>query len=196
MKSMIIGLTGPIASGKNAVARMFSRRTSVIIDADRIGHQVMVPQTRVWHEIVKAFGSRVLNRGGAVNRRKLASAAFSSPSALNKLNRITHPEIKKIIIGMVRGSKLAKKEFIVINAAVLEKMKLLPLVDKVIVVLADEKKRMGRLRRSGLSRADAAARIRSQEKDPAYRKTADFVIMNKGTINDLKKKVKRIISSL
>ena len=196
MKSMVIGLTGPIASGKNAVARMFSRRASVIIDADRIGHQVMIPQTKVWHEIVKTFGSRVLNRGGAVNRRKLASAAFSNPSALKKLNRITHPEIKKIIISRVKEAKLAKKKFIVINAAVLEKMKLLPLIDKVIVVLADEKKRMGRLQRSGLSRADAAARIRSQEKDPAYRKIADFVITNNGAINDLKKKVKRIISSL
>ena len=108
MKSTVIGLTGPIASGKNTVARMFCRYGAFIIDADKVGHQVIAPQKKAWHEIVKVFGSKVLNRGGAVNRRKLASIVFSNSQALNKLNRITHAEIRKTIKEVLNNVKIKR----------------------------------------------------------------------------------------
>jgi dephospho-CoA kinase len=193
---IVIGLTGPIASGKNAVAKMFSRRGACVIDADKIGHQVLAPQSKVWHEIVKSFGSKVLNRGGAINRRKLAGVVFSNQAALNKLNRITHPEMRKIISGEIKAAKLSNKKYIVINAAILNEMKLLPLVDKVIVVLAGEATRIKRLVKAGLSRREALARMRSQGPASRYREIADFVIVNDKNMEDLKQKVKRIISAL
>ncbi len=196
MKSTVIGLTGPIASGKNAAAKIFGRRGAAVIDADDIGHRVIAPQTKAWHEIVKVFGSKVLNRGGAVNRHKLAGIVFSDPAALKRLNRITHPEMRRMIAERVRAAKLLKKRFIVVNAAILEKMKLLPLVDKVIAVLADKRTRIRRLKRAGLPVSDALARMRSQEKDRSYRRIADFAVENNGTIGDLQEKIKRIIAAL
>lgn len=196
MKSIVIGLTGPIASGKNTVAKIFGRRGALVIDADKIGHQIIAPQTKAWHEIVKVFGSKVLNRGGVINRRKLAKIVFSDPAALGKLNGITHSEMRRVISEKIRAAKLSNKRFIVVNAAILNEMKLLPLVDKVVVVSAGEKIRVKRLVRYGLSREEAAARIKSQESISSYRKTADFVIENSKKINDLKENVKRIISAL
>jgi len=196
IKKIIIGLTGMIASGKNTAAKIFARRGAFVIDADTIGHQVIAPQSKVWHEIVKAFGSKVLNRGGAVNRRKLAGIVFSKPGLLKKLDKITHPEMRRIISAKIKQAKMSNKKYIVINAALLGQMKLLPLVDKVIVIFAPKNVRIRRMLRSGLSRQEALARIRSQRSDQSYRKTADFVIDNNKKLDDLKKKVIKVISKL
>jgi dephospho-CoA kinase len=196
MKSVVIGITGPIASGKSVVAKIFGRRGAAVIDADEIGHRIIAPQTKAWHGIVKAFGSKVLNRGGTVNRKKLGSIVFSDVAALEKLNRITHSEMRRVIAERIRAAKLMKKKLIVVNAAVLEKMRLLPLVDRVIAVLADKKIRVRRLQRSGMPGAEALARIGAQKKDSAYRRIADIVIENNGTTKYLNEKIKRIISAL
>jgi len=195
-KKIIIGLTGPIASGKNTAAKMFARRGAFVIDADTIGHEAIAPQSKAWHGIVKIFGSKVLNRGGAVNRRKLARLVFSKPSLLKKLDKITHPEMRRIINAKIKLAKISKKKHIVINAALLGEMKLIPLVDKVFVVLAGKNVRIRRMLRSGMSSQEALARIRSQMSDQSYRKTADIVIDNDKTIDDLKKKVIKVISKL
>ena len=196
IKKIIIGLTGMIASGKNTAAKIFARRGAFVIDADTIGHQVIAPQSKAWHEIVKTFGSKVLNRGGAVNRRKLAGIVFSKPGLLKKLDKITHPEMRRIISAKIKQAKMSNKKYIVINAALLGQMKLLPLVDKVIVIFAPKNVRIRRMLRSGLSRQEALARIRSQRSDQSYRKTADFVIDNNKKLDDLKKKVIKVISKL
>jgi hypothetical protein len=106
-KKIIIGLTGPIASGKSMAAKMLARHGAFVIDADVIGHQVIAPQSKAWHEIVKAFGLKVLNRGGAVNRRKLARIVFSRPSSLKKLDKITHPEMRRIISAKIKLAKIS-----------------------------------------------------------------------------------------
>ncbi len=196
MKSIIIGLTGPIAAGKSTVAGILGRHGAAVIDADKIGHQVILPQSKAWHGIVKAFGSKVLNRGGAINRKKLAHIVFSGKPSLNKLNRITHPEMRKMISDQVRAAKFEGKNLVIVNAAVLKEMKLLPLVDKVLAVLAKKDLRIIRLVRSGLSKADAIARINSQIPDSEYRKMADMVIENDGDLKKLNEKVKRTIASL
>jgi dephospho-CoA kinase len=190
---LIIGLTGPIASGKNEIAKMLGRHGAFVIDADEIGHQIMLPQKKVWHEIVKTFGVKVLNRGGKVSRHKLGRIVFSSKAALRKLDRIMHPEMKSVIGRMIRQSR---KKIVIVNAAVLKEMGLLPLVDIVIVVSASKKVRIKRLMKSGFSQSDAVARIRAQAKASNYRRIADIIIENDRSLRDLHKKVKRIISKL
>jgi dephospho-CoA kinase len=192
-KKIVIGLTGPIASGKDTVAKMLSRHGAYVINADDVGHRVIEPQSKAWHGIVKTFGVAVLNRGGKVNRKKLGRLVFGSHKLLKKLDAIVHPEMKRIIKKTIKQSK---KKIVVVNAAVLAEMGLLPLVGKVIVVLASEKARLKRLIKAGLSRADAAARIRSQTGASGYRRIADIVITNDKTLEDLREKVEKIIHEL
>jgi dephospho-CoA kinase len=195
-KKIIIGLTGPIASGKNSVAKIFARRGAFVIDADAIGHQVIAPQSKAWHEIVKLFGSKVLNRGGAVNRRKLARIVFSKQALLKKLDKITHPEMRRIISAKIKLAKISNMKHIVVNAALFEEMKLLPLVDKVIVVLSGKNSRVRRLLKKGRSREESLAKIKAQRSDAEYMKIADIVIVNDKSMEDLKKKVIKVISKL
>jgi dephospho-CoA kinase len=194
--NLVIGLTGPIASGKNTVAKMFARRGAFVIDADRVGHQVIAPQSKAWHEIVKVFGSKVLNRGGAVNRRKLAVIVFSKPGLLKKLDKITHPEMRRIISAKIRLAKMSRKKYVVVNAALLKEMMLLPLVDKVLVVIAGKSSRIRRLIKKGRSMEESLAKIKAQRSDAEYVKMADIVIVNDKTIKDLKKIFVKVISKL
>jgi len=197
----IIGLTGPIAAGKDAVTKLFRRRGAVVIDADSLAHQLYSPQTPVWHELVKAFGSKVLLRGGKINRKKLAELVFADKKKLQLLNKLIHPRLKEKIIEIIADCQslvvsrppeadapLAHK-LIVINAAVLKEIGLLPIVDRVVVVLAPKETRLKRLLKAGLSRGEASRRIKSQLSQAEYLKMADVVIRNDGTKRELNVKV-------
>ncbi|MCX5726667.1 MAG: dephospho-CoA kinase [Candidatus Saganbacteria bacterium] len=194
----IIGLTGPIASGKDTVCKFIRKRKAYIIDADKIGHEVLAPQSPEWHKVLKLFGSKVLMRGGRVNRRKLGGIVFSNPNLLKKLDSIMHPAMVKRIKEELRKQSTEHTvpagrqgaQVFVINAAVLKGMGLIPLVDEVWVVLAPKERRIKWLmRQKGFTREQAAARIRAQVSDKDYIKIADKVIRNTGTIKELKEKV-------
>jgi len=195
-KPLIIGLTGPIGAGKDTVAGVLRRSGALVIDADKIGHEVLSPQSAAWKSLVKVFGVKVLERGGRVNRKKLGGIVFSNPKALKSLTKITHPEIRSRIKGLISKAVARKRKLIVINAAVLSEMKLVPLMDKVIVVLSSRGKRLKRLIAKGRTRGDALARIKSQKSDSSYRRIADVVIINNGSKKDLEKEIAKIAENL
>jgi len=195
MKPKIIGLTGPIASGKNEVAKILRRRGAYVIDADELGHSLFAPQSQTWKKIVRTFGSKVLMAGGRINRKKLAQIVFNDPRMLKKLGKIMHPEMKREIIKEIRAQEREHRALIVINAAVLKEIGLIPLVDEVWVVLADKVKRVGRLIRSGLPRQQAIARAAAQMPQKSYLKLADKVIRNDGSKAELKRTVLSIKTS-
>lgn len=194
-KLKIIGLTGPVGSGKNEVCKILRRRGVYVIDADEVGHKLLFPQSDVWKEIIKAFGSKVLQPGGKVNRKKLGNIVFSDPKLLKKLNKIMHPVMKEEIKSQISSLQSPKYKFIIINATVLKEIGLIPFVDKVWVVLADKKKRLNRLIKKGLSRERALARIKAQPKDKDYLRMADKVIRNDGTKKTLKEEILEIMKA-
>ena len=194
----IIGLTGPIAAGKDEVARLLKRQGAALIDADELAHELYALKTPAWHELVKVFGSKILMRGGKVNRKKLGKIVFSDKRKLAELNKIVHPALKKAVIeeiklrtclpvGKAPNSQL--RTLIVINAAVLKEIGLLKVVDRVWVVTASRANRLKRLLKSGLPRAAALGRINSQLSQAEYLKMADVVIRNDGTKKELNVKI-------
>ncbi|MFH1683874.1 MAG: dephospho-CoA kinase [Candidatus Margulisiibacteriota bacterium] len=197
MVPKIIGLTGPIGAGKDEVAKILRRRGAFVIDADKIAHTLYSTQSEVWQEIVRVFGSRILNRGGKVNRKKLGEIVFSDKAKLRQLNKIIHPFLKEAIIQMVEEVKVRSSELgvrsIVVNAAVLKEIGLVGYVDEVRVVMASKEKRLRRLLKSGLSKTEAEQRLRSQMSKKEYLKLADVVIDNDGTLKGLRKKVLSLI---
>ena len=69
-KSIKIGLTGGIASGKTIVSDFFKQFGTKVIDADVISHQVTRPDGTAFQEIISSFGSSVLDENGLINRKK------------------------------------------------------------------------------------------------------------------------------
>ena len=139
---MVIGITGNFGCGKTTVAHMFRRLGAKLIDADKIAHAIIKPHSPTYRQIVACFGKRVLT-GNYISRRRLAEIAFSDRKQLSKLNRITHPEIKKIIKRKIKNSP--NNDILVVDAALLIESGILPWVDKLVVVKSKPKIQLSRL---------------------------------------------------
>ena len=118
---MIIGLTGRYCSGKNHIASLFEQHGCALVDVDKLGHQVLA-QAR--ESLISTFGNTILGEDGEVDRKKLGSIVFSNPERLHKLERIVHPEMLKACLRSVSEKEKGGAAAVVINAALLHRMKL------------------------------------------------------------------------
>lgn len=190
----VIGLTGGIAAGKSIVSQMLVELGAHIINADKIGHEIYLPQKEAWRDIVNAFGPDILLPDQRVDRARLGSVVFGDKEALATLNRITHPRIieeAKREIETLRAQKENDKP-IIFEAAILIEANWLFLVDKVWVVIADREVAIERLQRDrNLNRAQAESRINSQLSNAERIKYADLVIENNASLEELRSQVER-----
>ena len=198
--ALIIGLTGGIVSGKSTVALMFKDLGAKIVDADKLGHSVILPHEPAWEKIVKIFGKDVLQNDLTIDREKLGKIVFANQSLLKKLNDITHPEITKIIkkeIDSVKNKTYNQKKILIIDAALIYEAKIDRLMDKIIVVYIDEDEQIKRLiKRNNLSKDEALQRIKSQMPMKEKVKMADYVIDNSNSLDKTKKQVEKIWKNL
>jgi len=177
---MLIGLTGGIASGKSLVAEELKRLGAHLIDADEIAREVVKRGLPAYNEIVKEFGEKILNPDKTINRKVLGNIVFSNTELRRRLERITHPKIRKKIDKYIKEIKGRNPDaIIVVDAALLIEAGLYKKMEKVIVVYADEKTQIERLmERDGFTMDEAKNRISAQIPLQEKRKYADFVIEN------------------
>ena len=189
----VIGLTGGIGSGKSTVAQFLAELGAVILDTDRVGHEVLKPDTEAWREVVAAFGRQILTPGGDVNRKKLGEVVFGNPESLVRLNQIVHPQIGKVVKAQLEEYRRQGVRVVVLEIPLLVETGGTSLVDEVWVTIASESAVLRRLKeRSELSRQQSLARIRSQISNEERVKHADVVIKNDGSLDELKAKVKKL----
>ncbi len=194
---LIIGLTGGILSGKSTVAQFLSQLGAVVIDADELGHEVYKPHTEAWQEIVAAFGNEVLTENCEVDRQKLSQIVFSSPQALSQLNQITHPKILSVVQGKLEELRRQGVGVVILEAPLLIEANWIETVDQVWVTIAPESTVLQRLRhRSGFSKEQARARIRSQMPTEERLKYADVVISTDCTLERVRAQVERLWQGL
>jgi dephospho-CoA kinase len=184
----MVGLTGGIGAGKSAVASRLAAHGAVVIDADRLAREVVAPGTDGLAEVVDAFGSEVLGPDGALDRAALATRVFGDEEARRRLEKIIHPRVRARTAELVAA---APPDAVVVNdVPLLVEAGLANAYEVVIVVLADERTRIGRLMADrGMTRGEAEARIRAQATDDQRRAVADVVIVNDGTIDELDRTV-------
>ena len=183
----VIGLTGNIASGKSAVAAILQELGADVIDADAVAHDVLTAATPETIAVAERFGSSVIASDGSVDRPALGQIVFSDPQALADLEAIVHPGTRRRIVQHLDES--------VANVAVIEAIKLLegPLADRadsIWVVTAPREARLERLTRDRAFTAENAASrvdLQNPERDKVSR--ADILIVNDGTLEQLRMKV-------
>lgn len=186
----IIGLTGGIASGKSTVSKVFREMGTIILDADQIARQVVLPSQPAWEDIVELFGPQVLNPDQSLNREKIGDIVFSNPDCLKELNRITHPRIMQYYKDALRQISMEKPEAIVmLEVPLLYETNMDRLCEQVIVVWVDRETQIKRLmEREKLSQEDAIKRIDSQMPLDEKARRADIVIDNRGSLVETKEK--------
>jgi len=164
-------LTGGIGSGKSYVAARLSRRGWYVIEADRIGHNVLEPGGEAFDEVVGRWPSVLA--GGIIDRAALAEIVFSDPDDLAELEGITHPAIRSSILEQAAANS---------GNTVVE----IPLLRDwfagwpVVVVVAPHEVRVSRLRDRGMADTDIVARMQNQPSEEHWRAAADYLIVNDG----------------
>lgn len=183
----IIGIGGAIGSGKSSIANSFIDQNATVIDLDLLSRDLSKKGKRLWKEVVLTFGSGFLDQKGELQRQKLGKVVFKNWKFLFQLNQISHPifknELKKFILHQPSST------MIVIDGAILFEAGLIPLIDHLIFVEADEEQRFSRLSRKGLSPNEIRARMKSQKFIPSLRRRSHIIIENKTTPEDLQQKI-------
>ncbi|MBQ3125311.1 MAG: dephospho-CoA kinase [Clostridia bacterium] len=197
MDKFVFGITGPTGAGKSTVSNIFRRFGVYVCDADIVARAVMKKGGKCLDEIIVAFGETVLTPQKELDRRALAEIVFSDDDKLKLLNTITHKYIKEQIEIEIEK---APSELVAIDGAVIIGSPVMKLCKKLVVVTANEKKRIDRIiKRDGISRGLASKRINSQMTNAEYESFADFIIQNNDNdvrleecVEDIYNKIKNI----
>lgn len=179
----ILGLTGGIATGKSTVSHIFKNSNVPVIDADIIARQVVEPESETLKMIINEFGEKYLMENGTLNRKKLGKLVFNDGVALEKLNGVTHPAIRKEILAQIQSYRKSGSPLIVLDMPLLFEENYQTICDAVMVVFVPEITQLKRLiNRDGLTSDEAQLRIKAQWPIQKKKDLADFVIDNSTTV--------------
>lgn len=192
--TVVIGLTGGIASGKSTVSQMFRELSIPVIDADIIAREVVEQGKEAYKEIVEVFGKDVLQVNGELDRPKLGSIVFHNEEKRLQLNKIVHPAVRKEMNAQKDMYIKEGVQAIVLDIPLLFESKLTALVDRILVVAVSPRTQLERLmKRNGFTEEDAKARIDSQMSLAEKVTLANKVIHNDGTIAETKAQLQLIL---
>ncbi|QBG57362.1 dephospho-CoA kinase [Bacillus amyloliquefaciens] len=194
--SLVIGLTGGIASGKSTVARMLIDKKITVIDADVIAKQAVEKGMPAYGQIVEAFGKEILLENGGIDRKKLGAIVFTDEQKRLTLNQIVHPAVRAEMMKQRDEAVARKEQFVVLDIPLLYESGLDYLVGKVLVVTVPADIQLKRLmERNALTEEEAMSRIASQMPLADKTKKADAVIDNSGSLEHTKHQLEEILSS-
>ncbi len=192
------GLTGGAASGKSTVAGFFRELGATIIDADRIGHELLRPSSPAFQEVVKRFGREILDAGGEISRRQLGAMVFADRRKLEELNAILHPLIIQRVEALASDFQARDAgAVILVDAALIFEAGIGGRFAKVIVAWCRPEQQIERLvAKADLSREEAERRIAAQMPVEEKRRRADFVIDCSGSLEKTRRQVERLYPPL
>jgi dephospho-CoA kinase len=193
----VVGLTGGIATGKSTFAEALRARGVPVVDADALARVVVGPGSPALAEIARTFGPNVLGAGGALDRKRLGALVFADPKKRRRLEAITHPAIRQLMLAETARLAAAGHPLAFYEAPLLYEVGLDGVVDAVVVVYAPVEVQRARLAaRDGVSPAEAEARLAAQWPIDQKAARADFLVDNTGGAGDLGPKAERLLADL
>jgi dephospho-CoA kinase len=208
--TVFVGLTGGIASGKSTVATLLAARGAIVVDADQVGHELLEVGTPVHDAVVERFGPGIVSSDpavppGTIDRRALATVVFSSTEARRDLEGIVHPGVWYEVAERVDAAREAEDADGVLRVVVFDAPLIVEtLPDRgralglqaLIVVSATVEDQVARSLGLGRTDEDVRARIAAQAPPEQKLAAADYVIDNRGTLEDLERSVDALWTDL
>jgi dephospho-CoA kinase len=185
---LLVGLTGGIGSGKSTVSRMLEERGAVVLDADAFARAAVVAGSPGLRSVVERFGRDVVTPEGDLDRAKLASIVFANPAALADLEAIVHPEVRRMIADGIQENLDRDRVVVLVNPLLIE-MGTHRDCDVVVVVSTSPETQIARSVARGMTEQDVRSRMAAQLPLDERARTADVLIDNEGTIDDLEREV-------
>ena len=184
---MIIGLTGGIGSGKTAASDAFKSLGIDIIDADMSSRRVVERGQPALEDIQDHFGSDILDSENNLDRAKLREIIFKDPKERVWLEELLHPKIAQHIKDQLESSK---SPYCVLVSPLLLETEQKSFCSSVLVVDVPEESQISRTsKRDGVSEEQVKSIIATQINREQRLKQADEIIMNDGSIEELKEKI-------
>ena len=193
----VLGMCGGSGAGKGYVCQCFAAHGIPSIDTDAVYHSLTDRSSPCTAELKAYFGSSVLHGDGSLNRTALAAIVFAPDGGekLKKLNEITHKYIKTETEKEIERHRQAGAPAVIVDAPALFESGFDRMCDRVIGVFAPREKRIERiLRRDGITRERAEARLAKQIPDAELQARCHYCIFNGG--EDVERQVEAIISDI
>jgi dephospho-CoA kinase len=192
--AFVVGLTGPMGSGKSTVAAMLRELGAKVLDADAIVHDEQLRGTVGYSAIVQTFGTKVLGDDKEIDRAKLGAEVFGDPMKLRRLEQILHPRVVARVLQA--RSMLPEDAVLVVEAIKLLEGELRKACDRIWVVVAPRKTMIERLATRGMGEREAELRLSQQRTEVEFRAAADAVIVNDGDRERTRERVREAWTEL
>ncbi len=191
--TLILGITGNIASGKSLVAELLRRRGAVLLSADQLARDVVAPGSQLLDELADEFGRQILASDGSLDRKALADLVFADDAARDRLNSLLHPAIGQLAESRLAALRQTAAPLIVYEAPLLFEAGAQGRVDRVLVVTITPALQLKRLmERDHLTPEEAQQRIDAQMPQGEKVARADYLIDNSGSRAELERLVEKL----
>jgi dephospho-CoA kinase len=177
----VIGLIGGIGSGKSFVAQIFAELGCAVVDADKVGHELL-QKPEIIERLTQRFGRDILDADGHIDRAALGEKAFKDKSALDELNSIIHSD---------------RPRPVVLDAALLLETDWHQLCDVLVFVESDLANRLTRVAgQRGWSEAELNRRENLQKPLDMKRAKSDYIVVNNSSVSHLHQQVRLLYQRL
>ena len=183
-------------SGKSTVLQILKEKFGFyILEADKIGHELMSKEMSVYDKIVERFGNDILSADGEIDRKEMSKIVFNDEKCLEELNNIVHPAVIDEI--QRRMSDVRKKNGIdkfVIEAALLIESGCDSICDKVWYIYSEDKVRIERLKLGrGMKAEDIKAVIKNQLRYEDFTRNTSAMIDNSFSIENTVSQIEKLL---
>ena len=181
----VIGLTGGIAAGKSTVAKYFQEQGAAVIDADQLARDAVSPGSPALRTIVDIYGSEMLLPDGNLDRKRLGRTIFADPEKRRQLERIVHPEIRRLAEEKIAVEAAKGQSVVFYMAPLLIETGATDRVDEVwVVTVRPEVQRQRLMARDGISQDQVDCMIASQMPLAEKESYGRIVIDNSGSLEE------------
>lgn len=192
-----LGVTGSIGAGKSTVTRRLAELGAVVSNSDELAKSILFGDAEIQRQLLRRFGTDILDDAGHLSREKLAAAAFQDKTGQDFLNELVHPRVRQATRERMISAEKSGVKLFVVDAPLIFETGLDRELDAVLVVSAPRELRKARVQqRSGISSADFMARNALQWPQARKEARADYVIRNDDSEEMLFRRVDTVFQKL
>lgn len=199
-KTKVIIITGSIGTGKSTAVNILKQMGYEVLDSDKIVHEGYNVGEEIYNNVLNYYGDAIINNDKTINRQKLGKIVFNDEKSLKKLNEIVHASVfNKLVEGIENCNAnvifldipLALEEIENINKSDLH-------YDEIWLVYVNsniQKERLAkRAIRENKNPKDVLKIIENQLSIEKKKTMVDEVLINEGTVEELKYKIEKLLT--
>lgn len=189
-KLLRIAVTGNAGSGKSVVCARLKALGLPVLSSDELARKAVLPGMPAYEKIVTFFGREILTETGLLDRRKMRERILADPASKKALEAFVHPEILALMEKEIEAAHKMRAMCIVVEVPLLFELGMEKMFDLIMLVTIDRRLQIDRLMaRDHISSDGASALLGLQMPEEQKRPFAHVVIVNNGSIEEMKRSV-------